>query len=84
MQTQTKKWTRINPSVSSLFHNPHFNCAEFDKIKSQAGLPFLALRERSVGILGNETAKQNRSCAEGRDGTRDSVLAQNAKARRRR
>ncbi len=36
-----------------------------------------ALRQRSVGILGKETAKQNLSSAELRDGTRDSVLALN-------
>ena len=31
--------------------------------------------KRSVGMLGKETAKQNLSSAELRDGTRDSVLA---------
>ena len=36
-----------------------------------------ALRERSVGMLGKETAKQHLSSAKLRDGTRDSVLAVN-------
>ena len=54
-------------------HRTHGTVA--DGTKGLTCSPSHASRQRSVGILGGETAKQNLPSAELRDGTRDSVLA---------